>query len=69
MGDKRFKNSSTVRTDIAALEADVAFFAARLSLAGKQTNSAYQQAQKKAYQALGEQMTDTLIELRSRSRR
>lgn len=50
--------------DLAALEADVAYFDARITFAGEHPGTSYQLAQKKAYQALGEVMTDTLRTLR-----
>ena len=57
------KKSSTLlgnRMDVCSLEADMAFFEARLSLAGETPDTKYQQAQIKAYRTLGAQIGDTL---------
>ena len=48
------------RMDVCSLEADMAFFEARLSLAGETPDTKYQQAQIKAYRTLGLLMGDTL---------
>jgi len=52
------------RTDLNALEADKAFFDARLSLAGDRQDTAYQKAQKKTYETLGRLMSHTIEKLR-----
>ena len=44
------------RLDASRLEADLAFFEARLSLANDAPDTAYQRAQIKAYQVLGLQL-------------
>jgi len=41
------------RLDVSSLEADMAFFEARLSLAGEAPDTAYQRAQIKTYRILG----------------
>ena len=41
------------RVDVYSLEADMAFFEARLSLAGEAPDTAYQRAQIKTYKTLG----------------
>jgi len=41
------------RIDVCSLEADMAFFEARLCLAGEQPDTVYQRAQIKTYQTLG----------------
>lgn len=41
------------RIDASSIEADIAFFEARLSLAGEHPDTFYQQAQIKTYQTLG----------------
>lgn len=65
MGDQEEK-AHKQRTDLNALEADVAYFDARLSLAGEQQDTAYQKAQKKTYETLGKVMSGTLDKLRSK---
>lgn len=52
------------RIDLNALEADVAYFDARLSLAGEHPDTAYQKAQKKTYETLGRVMSSTLENLK-----
>jgi hypothetical protein len=52
------------RARVCALEADMAFFEARLSLAGEAPDTAYQRAQIKTYQTLGLLFGDTLETLR-----
>jgi hypothetical protein len=49
---------------LCALEADMAFFEARLSLAGEAPDTAYQRAQIKTYQTLGSLFGDTIKTLR-----
>lgn len=66
MGDNNHKSNRQDRLDVASLEADVAFFDARLSLAGEHPDSAYQKAQKKTYEMLGQVMSGTLETLRSK---
>jgi hypothetical protein len=52
------------RVDVCSLEADMAFFEARLSLAGDTPDTLYQLAQIKTYQTLGILLGDTLETLR-----
>lgn len=52
------------RIDVCSLEADMAFFEARLSLAGDAPDTAYQRAQIKTYQTLGVLLGATLSTLR-----
>ena len=56
-----------VRVDVCSLEADMAFFEARLSLAGEAPDTVYQLAQIKTYQTLGALLGDTLKTLRPQS--
>ncbi|MGB5639054.1 MAG: hypothetical protein WBM63_08025 [Sedimenticolaceae bacterium] len=56
------------RGDLCSLEADMAFFEARLSLAGEAPDTLYQLAQIKTYQTLGALLGDTLKTLRPQSR-
>ncbi len=51
--------------DVCSLEADMAFFEARLSLAGEHPDTVYQQAQIKTYQTLGELLGNQLKTLRA----
>ncbi len=51
-------------TDLSSLEADQAFFEARLSLAGEAPDTAYQRAQIKTYQTLGALIGETIDTLR-----
>jgi hypothetical protein len=63
------KQASTVldsRLDVPSLEADMAFFEARLSLAGDVPETSYQLAQIKTYQTLGLLVGDTLKTLKPR---
>lgn len=52
--------------DLSSLEADLAFFAARLSLAEAAPRSVYQQAQIKTYRTLGRILGDTAADIRKR---
>lgn len=52
------------RVDIFSLEADLAFFEARLSLARDTEDTCYQRAQVKTYQTLGKLIGETLDTLR-----
>lgn len=54
------------KVELCALEADVAFFNARVSLAGERQGTSYQVAQKKTYELLGQVMAGTLETLRDR---
>ncbi len=68
MSEKK-KNKHPVETvDINVLEADVAFFDARVSLAAKQQDTVYQKAQKRTYEMLGEVMSSDLEKLRKKSK-
>ncbi len=57
-------NSNALRVDICSLEADIAFFEARLSLAGELPDTAYQRAQIKTYQTLDTLLRQTLRTLK-----
>jgi hypothetical protein len=57
--------SHTHRIDVCSLEADMAFFEARLCLAGEQPDTVYQRAQIKTYQTLGLLLGDQLKSLRA----
>lgn len=62
--EKTQSQSPIPRIDIPSMEADMAFFEARLSLAEHAHDTAYQRAQVKAYQTLGRLIGDTLARLR-----
>jgi len=67
MSDKKNQREEEA-VDINALEADVAFFDARISLAARQHDTAYQKAQKKTYELLCEVMSSNLEKLRKKSK-
>lgn len=52
------------RVDVCTLEADMAFFEARLSLANEAADTVYQRAQIKTYRTLGALVGETLKTLR-----
>lgn len=54
--------------DVCTLEADLAFFEARLSLAGGDADTAYRRAQVKTFQTLGRLIGDSLNRLRDPTR-
>ena len=53
------------RLDVPSMEADMAFFEARLSLAEHAHDTSYQRAQVKAYQTLEQLIGNTLARLRT----
>lgn len=55
---------ASLRVAICSLEADMAFFEARLSLAGHNPDTVYQQAQIKTYKTLGRLLEHQLKALR-----
>ena len=57
-----------IKLSISALEADVAYFDARLALLSGKPSSYYQEAQVRAYQELGRALSDTLQNLNAGSR-
>ena len=62
--DTQAPNLPGARVDVCSLEADMAFFEARLSLAAGAPDTRYQRAQIKAYQTLGRLLGETLSRLR-----
>jgi hypothetical protein len=62
---KRAPMPNDARIDVCSLEADMAFFEARLSFAGDAPDTAYQRAQIKTYQTLGRLLAETLETLRA----
>ena len=69
MGDTNHKRRNPERSDPNELEADLAYFDARLSLLKRSGNTAYQAAQRRAYEALGQVLGDSLEKLRRSKRR
>lgn len=61
---RRGGNMAKSRAEIYALEADMAFFEARLSLASGAPDTVYQRAQIKTYQTLGALMGEVLANAR-----
>lgn len=69
MGDQKKSQQRPAKSlDETALEADVAFFDARLSLSGRESPTAYQKAQQKTYATLGKALNGTLKKLRAKRR-
>jgi hypothetical protein len=64
--DEARSQAKTSAVDIPSIEADMAFFEARLSFADHEPDTAYQRAQVKAYETLGRLMGETLARLRKR---
>jgi len=60
----REKDKSVPRPDIHAIEADVAYFDARISFALRGERTVYKQAQRRAYEALSKSLSETLERLR-----
>lgn len=52
------------RVDLPSMEADIAFFEARLSLANHAPDTVYQRAQIKVFRTLGDQVGELLSTLR-----
>jgi len=68
MEGKIDNKGSVDRTDVCSLEADAAFFDARLSLAGNEPDTVYQRAQIKTYEVLGKTISNTIETLRRKSK-
>lgn len=64
MVKKKAKPVVIPRPDLNAIEADIAYFEARLSFARRGADTAYKQAQRRAYQALSDSLAGTLKKLR-----
>jgi hypothetical protein len=72
MGEKEEKperGDDWTRPSVSKLEADIAYFDARISLLGDQASSCYQSAEIKAYRALEASLNETLERLRRRKKR
>ncbi len=68
MADDKKRNDKSARMQKhklrkSELEADVAYFEARLSMLDDETETNYQQAQKKIYKLLGDALSESLSEL------
>lgn len=63
--EKRKSSPPRPRVDIASMEADLAFFEARLSLADHAPDTSYQRAQVKTYQTLGRLIGESLSSMRA----
>ena len=61
---KQLPGNTAHRIDVCSLEADMAFFEARLCLAAEEPDTVYQRAQIKTYQTLGMLLGDTLERLK-----
>jgi len=57
-----------LKLDVTSLEADVAYFDARLSFVGSRPETVYQRAQIRTYEALARILGDTLSALKGRRR-
>ncbi len=64
MDGKKRKTVVIPRPDVNAIEADVAYFEARLSFARRGEQTVYNLAQQRVYQALSGELTETLKKLR-----
>jgi hypothetical protein len=61
MSDETNKAANTTQSpDVPTLEADVAYFQARLAFARRGEDTTYKQAQRRAYQALSDSLNATL---------
>ncbi|WP_241086254.1 fumarate hydratase [Candidatus Vondammii sp. HM_W22] len=63
-GERADGKKEWVRLSASSLEADIAYFDARLALLDGQTTSFYKRAEAHAYRELGKIMTDILAKLR-----
>ena len=64
MNDEVSAARGLIRTAVAELEADVAYFDARLTLIGRCPDTAYKRAQIKTYETLSHSLADTLKSLK-----
>ncbi len=67
MGDVIKPGDKWARPSVSGLEADIAYFDARLSLLEEEPTTAYQKAQMQTYQALESALIQSLVRLRNRS--
>jgi hypothetical protein len=66
---KNGDRQSWSRITVSSLEADVAYFDARLALIGKEAASSYQEAQIKTYSELERILSETLAQLKGQKRK
>jgi 5-bromo-4-chloroindolyl phosphate hydrolysis protein len=64
--EKSDKGEDWTRPSVSKLEADLAYFDARICLLGEKATSSYQNAEIKAYRALETSLNETLERLRRR---
>ncbi len=64
MSEEVSASRGLIRTDVAELEADVAYFDARLTLIGRSPDTAYKRAQIRTYQTLSKSLSGTLRSLK-----
>lgn len=69
MSDEISTSRGLIRTDVAELEADVAYFDARLTLIGRCPDTAYRRAQIKTYETLSQSLAATLHALKKKQGR
>jgi len=67
-GDPVSEKKEWGRLSASSLEADIAYFDARLALLDSQATSSYKRAEVLAYRELGKIMTDILTKLRGQPR-
>ncbi len=67
MGEAVKQEDKWARPSVSGLEADIAYFDARLSLLEEEPMTVYQRAQMHAYQTLESALVQSLIRLRNRS--
>ena len=66
MKEKKPKPVVVPKSDINAIEADIAYFEARLTFAQRGEDSTYKQAQRRACRALSDSLSETLRRLRKK---
>jgi hypothetical protein len=64
MAGKKRKSLAVPRPDVNAIEADVAYFEARISFARRGARTAYNLAQERVYQALSGELSKMLKKLK-----
>jgi hypothetical protein len=67
VGDVVEQNEKRDNSSVSGLEADIAYFDARLSLLEEEPTTAYQKAQMHTYKTLESALIQSLVRLRNRS--
>ncbi len=67
MSDPDKTDENWPKVSVSALEADIAYFDARLSMLARDTSTIHQEAQTRAYQALESTLIGMLLKLRMQS--